>query len=31
MIGSPQMDIDGINENGLHEPVMRQGEWAIEL
>jgi aminopeptidase len=31
MIGSPQMDIDGIAEDGTREPVMRQGEWAIDL
>lgn len=31
MIGSPQMDIDGITENGAHEPVMRAGEWAFEV
>jgi len=31
MIGSPQMDIDGIKENGTREPVMRQGEWAFEV
>jgi aminopeptidase len=31
MIGSPQMDIDGITEDGRHEPVMRQGEWAFDL
>ncbi len=31
MIGSPQMDIDGITENGSHEPVMRAGEWAFDL
>lgn len=31
MIGSPKMDIDGITEDGIHEPVMRQGEWAINL
>ena len=29
MIGSPQMDIDGIAEDGRREPVMRQGEWAF--
>lgn len=29
MIGSPQMDIDGIRANGSREPVMRSGEWAI--
>ena len=31
MIGSPQMNIDGIKEDGTHEPVMRQGEWAFDL
>ena len=31
MIGSPQMDIDGITEDGIREPVMRQGEWAFEV
>lgn len=31
MIGSPQMDIDGITKDGNREPVMRQGEWAIQL
>ena len=31
MIGSPQMDIDGIREDGQREPVMRQGEWAFEV
>lgn len=31
MIGSPQMDIDGIKEDGTREPVMRQGEWAIAV
>jgi aminopeptidase len=31
MIGSPQMDIDGIKEDGTHEPVMRQGEWAFDV
>jgi aminopeptidase len=31
MIGSPQMDIDGIKEDGTREPVMRQGEWAFKL
>jgi len=30
MIGSPKMDIDGIKKDGSREPVMRQGEWAIE-
>jgi aminopeptidase len=31
MIGSPQMDIDGIKEDGSHEPVMRAGEWAFDV
>lgn len=31
MIGSPQMDIDGIKADGTHEPVMRNGEWAIDV
>ncbi len=30
MIGSPNMDIDGIREDGNREPVMRQGEWAFD-
>ncbi len=29
MIGSGQMDIDGITPGGQAEPVMRQGEWAF--
>jgi aminopeptidase len=29
MIGSPQMDIDGLRKDGTPEPVMRAGEWAI--
>ena len=31
MIGSNQMDIDGIHEDGTREPIMRNGEWAINL
>jgi aminopeptidase len=31
MIGSPQMDIDGVKADGTHEPVMRNGEWAIDV
>ena len=31
MIGSGQMDIDGIAADGTAEPVMRGGEWAFEL
>ncbi|MCA9838687.1 MAG: aminopeptidase [Trueperaceae bacterium] len=29
MIGSADMDIDGVSKNGSLEPVMRQGEWAF--
>jgi aminopeptidase len=28
MIGSGQIDVDGIGQDGTVEPVMRQGEWA---
>jgi aminopeptidase len=28
MIGSGELDIDGITSTGAAEPVMRQGEWA---
>ena len=28
MIGSGQVDIDGITADGAAEPVMRKGEWA---
>ncbi len=31
MIGSGEMDIDGINEDGTAEPIMRNGEWAFEV
>jgi len=31
MIGSDQLNIDGITENGAREPVMRRGEWAFEV
>jgi len=31
MIGSAEMDIDGITVDGIHEPVMRQGEWAFDV
>jgi aminopeptidase len=31
MIGSPRMDIDGIKEDGSHEPILRSGEWAFEV
>ncbi|MFS0645997.1 aminopeptidase [Siminovitchia sp. 179-K 8D1 HS] len=29
MIGSDQMDIDGITDSGEREPVFRNGEWAF--
>ncbi|ASZ87087.1 peptidase M29 [Brucella abortus] len=28
MIGSGEIDVDGINADGSREPVMRKGEWA---
>jgi len=31
MIGSAEMDIDGITKDGAREPVMRQGEWAFKV
>jgi aminopeptidase len=31
MIGSAEMDVDGISENGSIEPIMRAGEWAIDV
>jgi len=31
MIGSAEMDIDGITEDGTREPIMRQGEWAFDV
>lgn len=31
MVGSNQMNIDGINADGSSEPVMRNGEWATEI
>ncbi len=31
MIGSPEMDIDGIRQDGTPEPLMRKGEWAFEI
>jgi aminopeptidase len=29
MIGSAQMDVDGVLHGGSHEPIMRGGEWAV--
>ena len=31
MIGSAEMDIDGLTSDGSKEPIMRQGEWAFEV
>ena len=31
MIGSAEMDIDGITADGAKEPIMRQGEWAFGI
>jgi aminopeptidase len=31
MIGSAQIDVDGIAASGATEPVMRGGEWSINL
>jgi aminopeptidase len=31
MIGSDQIDIDGLTEDGRAEPVMRAGEWAFDV
>jgi aminopeptidase len=31
MIGSAELDIDGITADGTREPVMRQGEWAFDV
>ena len=28
MVGSGEIDIDGIAADGTREPLMRQGEWA---
>jgi aminopeptidase len=31
MVGSGQLDVDGIREDGTVEPVLRGGEWAFEV
>jgi leucyl aminopeptidase (aminopeptidase T) len=28
MIGSNQIDVDGITATGVEEPLLRRGEWA---
>jgi aminopeptidase len=30
MIGSDELDIDGISKDGSRTPVIRKGEWAYE-
>lgn len=30
MIGSGEMDVDGILDDGMPEPIMRKGEWAFK-
>jgi aminopeptidase len=30
MIGSAEMNVDGISSDGTAEPVMRAGEWAFD-
>ena len=31
MVGSGEMDVDGLTEDGTAEPIMRSGEWAFEV
>lgn len=31
MIGSGEMDVDGISKEGTAEPIMRKGEWAFQV
>jgi aminopeptidase len=31
MFGSAEMDVDGVMDDGGTEPVMRSGEWAVDL
>jgi len=31
MIGSPELDVDGVLPTGAAEPLMRKGEWAGAL
>jgi aminopeptidase len=31
MIGSSALDIDGVRPDGTREPLMRAGEWAVDL
>jgi aminopeptidase len=31
MIGSAELNIDGVTKDGKHEPIFRNGNWAFEL
>ncbi|HEY4760549.1 MAG TPA: aminopeptidase, partial [Thermoguttaceae bacterium] len=31
MVGSDQLDIDGLSKDGKAEPVLRKGEWAFKV
>jgi len=31
MVGSGAMNVDGINEDGTTEPIMRRGEWSFDI
>jgi len=31
MVGSSELDIDGLREDGSSEPIFRQGNWAFEV
>ena len=31
MIGSAELDVDGVLPNGTSEPLMRRGEWAVSV
>jgi aminopeptidase len=31
MIGSSELDIDGVLANGRAEPLMRRGDWAVGI
>jgi aminopeptidase len=29
MVGSPQLEVDGVTHEGTRVPVMREGEWRL--
>src|SRR6266853_526976 len=31
MIGSAELDVDGVLPNGASEPLMRRGEWSVDV